>query len=667
MFSEIHSFLFLNSKSLQHLGVTVLLVCLGWPPDVFVCWAHGLLFVVCAMCSSVYCLSPPILLPHHCSSGSTSVPLVTLVCLPIYPPGVWNNVLIRCLSWCMCYVDCYSSLPACLPVFPLLGIFVHFCFILWLKKKPFSCTCVLAFISLLTHPDRMDKPDEDSAESATSNHGSRAEASQHPPGRQEHWGIRQGLLGSGSLVGYGKSLPHGLFLGRPSQALQVPYALLAPRGVTGGVNKPGSEFKRLSLQGGVRARSVPWAQRVCSRARSLLWADRVRSRARSVPWADGVRSRARFVPWTHGVRSRARFILWAHRVCSRDRSVPWADRVRSRARSVPWGHGVRSRARSVPFAHRVRSRTHSVPWAHRVRSRALSVPWAHRVRSRARSVPWGHRAHSFCEPTGPARSVSPQGPLRSGSPQGPLRSGSPQGPLHSGSPQSPLQSPFCSGSPSGPLRSGIPQSPPNGLLHCQPRPALASCSACPTLAPLSAYSSRPSSTPWSWPTVPSPDPPPSHPPPRHFFFVCVWSVWDSLLKGGVVSRSCWCARAGHQMSLCVEHMACCLLLVSCARLSIACPFPSCYLIIISVAPPVSPSLLSFVSLFILLVSSFIVCVLCWLLQFSACLFFSFGVVFVNFCFILWLKRNHSLALESSPHLSPHAQKSAQEDWHFDSN
>ncbi len=39
----------------------------------------------------------------------------------------------------------------------------------------------------------------------------------------------------------------------------------------------------------------------------------------------------------------------------------------------------------------------------------------------------------------------------------------------------------------------------------------------------------------------------------------------------IVSRSCWCAQAGHQISLCVEHMACCLLLVPCAPMSIVCP------------------------------------------------------------------------------------------------
>ncbi len=50
-------------------------------------------------------------------------------------------------------------------------------------------------------------------------------------------------------------------------------------------------------------------------------------------------------------------------------------------------------------------------------------------------------------------------------------------------------------------------------------------------------------------------------------------------------------------------MAYCLLLVPCAPMSIVCPLPSCYLIIVSVAPPVSPSLPTFVSLFSFLMSA----------------------------------------------------------------
>ncbi len=129
------------------------------------------------------------------------------------------------------------------------------------------------------------------------------------------------------------------------------------------------------------------------------------------------------------------------------------------------------------------------------------------------------------------------------------------------------------------------------VASCSAGPALASCSACPALAPLSAYSSGPSSTPRAWPTVPNPDPPPAHPPSRYIYvFVCGASGIHSL-KGG-----------GGGGALYVQYMACCLLLVPCALLCIVCPLPSCYPIIVSVVPPVSLSLPSFVSLFILLVS-----------------------------------------------------------------
>ncbi len=45
------------------------------------------------------------------------------------------------------------------------------------------------------------------------------------------------LLGSHSLSA--TELPLGLLLGRPGRAFQVPDALLGPRGVAGGLHKPG--------------------------------------------------------------------------------------------------------------------------------------------------------------------------------------------------------------------------------------------------------------------------------------------------------------------------------------------------------------------------------------------------------------------------------------------
>ncbi len=219
------------------------------------------------------------------------------------------------------------------------------------------------------------------------------------------------------------------------------------------------------------------------------------------------------------------------------------------------------------------------------RSRAHSVPWAHRVRTRARSILGAHRVRSWNRSSQVVNVCSTPGGIL-----------------------------LC-----WPCLGLLPCRPRPGLLFCQPRPGTRVCLFLCALFHSTGL---------------------AHLPPRHFsVLVCVWSVWDPLLKGGVVSRSCWCARAGHQMSLCVEHMVCCLLLVPCAPMSTVCPLPSCYLIIVWVVPPVSPSLPSFVSLFSLLVSV----VLYWSVVFRrvcyvdcatvlclpAC-FFPFGLVFVYF-------------------------------------
>ncbi len=103
----------------------------------------------------------------------------------------------------------------------------------------------------------------------------------------------------------------------------------------------------------------------------------------------------------------------------------------------------------------------------------------------------------------------------------------------------------------------------------------------------------------------------------------------------------------------------------CFHQSIVCPLPSGYQIIVSVAPPVYPSLPSFVSPYSLLVSA----VLCWSIVFRvsllesvmfdcapvfclpACLFFPPRGGFCTFLFHLLLKHLILLHLSPRPHLS----------------
>ncbi len=109
-------------------------------------WAHGLLFVVGAMCSPVYCKTPPFLLSHY--SFSYIVIVILLVCLPIYSPGVCSPVLFGCLMSDV--TSCVCVISACLLVFLPRGCF---CFFLLFKKPTFSCTWALDS-SLFTQQDK---------------------------------------------------------------------------------------------------------------------------------------------------------------------------------------------------------------------------------------------------------------------------------------------------------------------------------------------------------------------------------------------------------------------------------------------------------------------------------------------------------------------------------
>ncbi len=106
-------------------------MCPDRPPDVYVCWAHGLLFIVDAMCSPVYCLSPPIV----SVAPPVSPSLVSLFSLLVSVVLCWSVVLRRlCVMWTA------PQLSACLPAFPLRG---GFCFSLslfyFVIKALFPC------------------------------------------------------------------------------------------------------------------------------------------------------------------------------------------------------------------------------------------------------------------------------------------------------------------------------------------------------------------------------------------------------------------------------------------------------------------------------------------------------------------------------------------------
>ncbi len=195
------------------------------------------------------------------------------------------------------------------------------------------------------------------------------------------------------------------------------------------------------------------------------------------------------------------FILWASRAETQrggySADVGEASGGRSRftqggvvCSQGSWGSSIRSQSFPVPVpgADRVRSRARSVPGADRVRSRARSVPGAHAVRSRARSGPGAHAV----------RSVPGAHRVRSG--------------------------PGAHAFRSGPgAHSGL------GTHRARSR-------ASPTLAPVCAYYSRPSSASWAWPAILVYLCSTSLLNPVFFCVcVCVGNVWKPFLRRGVLS------------------------------------------------------------------------------------------------------------------------------------
>ncbi len=131
----------------------VLLVCPGWPPDVSLCWTHGFLFVVGAMCSHVYYLPLPscyLIIVSVAPPVSPSLPsFISQSSLLVSAVLCWSIVFRRASN-----VDCTAvlCLPAC---FSPLGWFLFILFYFIIKKTRYPAFKSSPHLSLITHPDSM--------------------------------------------------------------------------------------------------------------------------------------------------------------------------------------------------------------------------------------------------------------------------------------------------------------------------------------------------------------------------------------------------------------------------------------------------------------------------------------------------------------------------------
>ncbi len=286
------------------------------------------------------------------------------------------------------YVKC-TQLSACLPVF------VHLCFY-FVIKNPISLHLSPRLISLCTHPDRMDQPNEDSAEGATGKMGSGGSFSM-----------------SARETGTLRFTPETLWEWLASRLRKRPASCFF---FLGGLAEP---FK---------SRMPYWHPK-----------ESLEEYVKLALHLSGSAFRVELAPEPAPFRELTE---------SAPEPAPFREPTESAPEPAPFREPTESAPETAPF----REPTESVPETAPFREPTEPSPFREPTESPPEPAPFRELTESAPEPA-PFHSMSPQSPLRSVSPQSPpqspLRSVSPRSPLSSVSPRSPLRS-------LSPLRSGSP-------------------------------------------------------------------------------------------------------------------------------------------------------------------------------------------------------------------